>query len=1196
MEILLGCAAIAITLAVPVLALIILVRLSAQSRRIEWLEREVALLREADGSSEDHSQPVAEEPVPVEEPPVPEPPPLEEPPPPETLPIPPEEPPAPPPPDLHEAAFGDGGHASAGPSLSARLRNFDWESLVGVKLFSWIAGVALALAAVFLLKYSFDRGLLDPPVRMAIGLTAGLGLLVLSELKIAERYRVTANAMDAAGIAILYATLFSAHAIWRIVPGAVAFTLLILVTAIAVWLSIRRDSAFIALLGLIGGFATPALLSSGEDQPITLFSYLLLLNAGLAWVAYRKNWPALAALALIFTTVYQWGWVVEFLGSSNLPLAVAVFLAFPLLTVGAFLFGTRGSLDRVDGVFGRSAVAASVVPMTFAAYMAAVPAYGERHHLLFALLLLVDVGLAAIAISRRGAGGLHVLGAISTVLVVMIWTGVSYTSPVWPSVLGWVAALVTFYLLAPRIEYWWMTRRGDGNGERVTGRAVWAGPLLLAIFPVLAAIEPETRAPWLLFGTLFALVAVTGLVAARRASPGLHHLGAILAIVTLWVWSRRHLDAGLLVPAVVLYAGFAVLLLAMAVWSRRDHLSAALDPSLPLVGMFPLLILLAGGSSAALSLPALAILIGTILGGLYWQRSGMRWVVTAVLLSWIVLQVWWSTVEVRMSLWPAMMVVAALSIAVLAGSSRLRRGRTSPDAWFALFGHLFLLAVASRPELTASPWPLLASLAVLTLGTAVASRFVDPRIHPAGILATQVVLLTWAGSATDSSVTCIVATLVVAAFAVAWRSPLATRESGQEGTAGFAALVALLLGELVVVVATRDGTPFILVLLAHVAILVTILRMAAERRWNLAAVLAAVPASIAIFSFGAGGPEGPIHDLILGGVIYVIFLVYPLVVARRAPTAREPYVAALLMSVSIFFFGRTSMLERGFDGVIGALPLAQALFLGALVYRLVTLEPPGRRDVGRLALVAGVALGFLTVAVPLQFDREWVTLGWALEGTALVWLFRRVPHRGLLVWAAALLGIAFLRLAFNPAVLAYHPRSDTPVLNWYLYAYTVVAAASFIAARLLTETERWAPRLGALWNASGTILLFLLLNIEIADYFSTGPVITFDFSAGLAQDLTYTLGWALFAIGLLVAGLVTGHRAARVAAIGLLLVSALKGFLRDLMKLGGLYRIGSLVGLAVALALVAILLQKFVLSRRATAGDPAASSSLEPTG
>ena len=70
-------------------------------------------------------------------------------------------------------------------------------------------------------------------------------------------------------------------------------------------LSIRRESLFIAVLGLLGGFATPALLSTGENRPIPLFAYLLLLNIGLAWVAYRKVWPVLTWLTLGLTTLYQ---------------------------------------------------------------------------------------------------------------------------------------------------------------------------------------------------------------------------------------------------------------------------------------------------------------------------------------------------------------------------------------------------------------------------------------------------------------------------------------------------------------------------------------------------------------------------------------------------------------------------------------------------------------------------------------------------------------------------------------------------------------------------------------------------------------------------------------------------------------------------------------------------------------------------
>ena len=123
---------------------------------------------------------------------------------------------------------------------------FDWESLVGVKLFSWLAGIFLVMGAVTFLGYSIQQGWLGPPIRMAIGLLTGVTLLVACELKAARRYATTANALDGAAIAILFSTFYAAHALWKLLPVTGSFLALALVAALAVALSIRRDSIFIA--------------------------------------------------------------------------------------------------------------------------------------------------------------------------------------------------------------------------------------------------------------------------------------------------------------------------------------------------------------------------------------------------------------------------------------------------------------------------------------------------------------------------------------------------------------------------------------------------------------------------------------------------------------------------------------------------------------------------------------------------------------------------------------------------------------------------------------------------------------------------------------------------------------------------------------------------------------------------------------
>ena len=361
---------------------------------------------------------------------------------------------------------------------------FDWEGLVGVKLFSAIAGIALVLAAILFLRYSIEHGWLQPPVRVAIGIIVAVALLVACELKAARRYPVTANAMDAAAIAILFSTFFAAHALWNLIPAIVAFGLLAVVTVIAVLLSIRRESLFIAVLGLLGGFATPALLSTGENRPIPLFAYLLLLNVGLAWVAYNKRWPALTWLTMILTTVYQWGWVFRFLDQNSLPLAMGIFLVFPVAAVGSLLLGGHldaGDRGTVQARFEQSALISSALPLLFAIFLASVPAFGAQAALLFGFLALVDLGLLAIAIARRQEL-LHAAGAITTMIVMAIWITTSYrTSGSTPVVLGFTSLFVVIYLAAPLIA-----NRFRRPFEGAGARAQFAASLLLFVFPLLA--------------------------------------------------------------------------------------------------------------------------------------------------------------------------------------------------------------------------------------------------------------------------------------------------------------------------------------------------------------------------------------------------------------------------------------------------------------------------------------------------------------------------------------------------------------------------------------------------------------------------------------------------------------------------------------------------------------------------------------
>jgi hypothetical protein len=1075
-------------------------------------------------------------------------------------------------------------------------RAFDLENLVGVKLFSAIAGIALVFAAVFFLRYSVEHGWLQPPVRVMIGILVAVSLLVACEMKAARKYPSTANALDAAAIAILFATFFAAHALWNLIPALVTFVLLGVVTAVAVLLSIRRESLFIAVLGLLGGFATPALLSSGENAPVPLFAYLMLLNIGLAWVAYRNTWPLLTAMTLVFTTIYQWAWVLKFLDRNSLTLAMGIFMMFPLATLGGLLLARRRvpgpGQGPADAVFENTALSAAALPLFFAIYLSAIPAYGEHPALLFGFLFLVDAGLLAVALARTN-DMLHAAGALATATVFGSWLGSSYTSAgAYPALL-FCALFVTFFALAPAIA--------SRLGAALTGpgaEAVYAAPLLLFVPAVLARIEPGFSAPLPLFATLLVLVLLIAWRAVATSRGALYHVAAFFAVATQASWSATHLTVERLGTAVTVYAVFGIVAMAVPIGARR--MARPLQPrgagGLVLIASLCLLFFLSLGPIAPAAIWALALLLAIINAGLF-VESGAGGVplvsVAGSLVSWVVLASWWLRAGAVVGIVPSLTVIAGLALVTMGGHAWVHRQATARlvDAggisapatlrnglYLGLIGHLFLFLVVLNRAWSVPPWPWFATLAVMTLAASAVSLATRTQsLHAAAAIAAAVIVAAWTQAIGASwSTVALLASAAVSAYGLAWMAV------ARDGTAAAPAAGVLFLGELTACLATAaGGVPFAAIVLSHVVSLALILALTWTNRWRHVALWAVVASFCAAASID-DGPDGWQRLLVLAFAMYCIFIAYPLILGARARNERDPYLAAVLASATFFVFARSALSTGGFGWMIGALPVAQGAVMALLLRQLLRMEAGQQRDNGRLAIVAGAALAFVTVAIPLQLHHQWITIGWAIEGAALAWLFRRIPHRGLLLTAVGLFAAVFVRLALNPDVLRYEPRGDMRILNWYLYAYVICAAAFLVAAWWLAgtaDTLPSLPRASRLLPAGAVILLFLLLNIEIADYYAVGPSIMFRVGVSVSQDLTYTIGWLAFGMLLLAACIYLHNRMGRVTALSLIALTTFKCFLYDLGSLGGLYRVASFVGLAMSLALVSLALQKFVLAK-----------------
>ena len=294
---------------------------------------------------------------------------------------------------------------------------FDWESLVGLKGAAWLGGIALVIASLFFAKWTVDQGLVTPPLRIAGLVLAGVAALVWAELSLRRGYATTANAVSGAGIAILYIAFYAGHALYGLFPLSVTFGLMALVTVTAGVLAIRYDALFTALLGLLGGFATPPLLSTGVDNPVGLFSYTLLLNVGLLFVATRRRWAVLVPLGLLGTLIIEVGWFASFMSPEKMGIGLLAFLVFGLLYVLVpSLFE-----DQADARLGGSAVLGGLVPFAFALLLAGGSGYAMRWPLLFGYVALLDAALAAIALRRSGRVGLLLAASAATALMLPIW-------------------------------------------------------------------------------------------------------------------------------------------------------------------------------------------------------------------------------------------------------------------------------------------------------------------------------------------------------------------------------------------------------------------------------------------------------------------------------------------------------------------------------------------------------------------------------------------------------------------------------------------------------------------------------------------------------------------------------------------------------------------------------------------------------
>ena len=222
-------------------------------------------------------------------------------------------------------------------SPAPTTNSFTLENFVGLKLIHFVGIIVLIIGITIGVKYAIDINLISPAVRIILAYMAGV-LLFLISLRLREKYELFSMILFSGAMASVYFTTYAAFTYYAMMPRAVAFGIMFLLTLFTVYNALKYDRPEIAMLGLVGAYGIPFFVRGNSENITGLFSYILFINLGVLFLSVKKYWLSLNYLSF-FTT-----WIIYFsclyLDQDNKYYNVELLFAFAFYII--FLLSTLG--------------------------------------------------------------------------------------------------------------------------------------------------------------------------------------------------------------------------------------------------------------------------------------------------------------------------------------------------------------------------------------------------------------------------------------------------------------------------------------------------------------------------------------------------------------------------------------------------------------------------------------------------------------------------------------------------------------------------------------------------------------------------------------------------------------------------------------------------------------------------------------
>lgn len=193
------------------------------------------------------------------------------------------------------------------PKPERSKKKTDIERFIGENLINKIGILITIIGVAIGAKYSIDNNLINPLTRIILGYLFGFALLGIG-FKLKVKYKSYSAVLLSGAMAIMYFITFVAYSLYGLMSQEISFGLMVLFTIFTVLAAIQYNLQVIAHIGLVGAYAVPFLLSDGSGKVLILFSYMTIINIGILYISFKRDWKPLYYSAFSFTWLIYLSW------------------------------------------------------------------------------------------------------------------------------------------------------------------------------------------------------------------------------------------------------------------------------------------------------------------------------------------------------------------------------------------------------------------------------------------------------------------------------------------------------------------------------------------------------------------------------------------------------------------------------------------------------------------------------------------------------------------------------------------------------------------------------------------------------------------------------------------------------------------------------------------------------------------------